>query len=283
MKSQPQKTLTDSILAAMDGTDREIISYLPYILQDSWELGSDPATIVQLIQKHRPNLRELKVLDLGCGKGAVSVRIAQKLGATCLGIDAIPEFIEEATRRSHEFQVARCCSFEAGDIRERVKTLAGFDVIILGSIGPVFGDYHMTLMSLKNCLADHGLIIIDDGYIRDDSDFSHPQLQKRSEICHQIESARMQLLDELISAKDYIKDSDDYFFKIVRKRCAELSRQHPEKRELFENYVRNQVKENDVLENKIVCSAMVIIPLIQFSIDQNNSYFHSVKIKEGVP
>jgi cyclopropane fatty-acyl-phospholipid synthase-like methyltransferase len=203
----------------------------------------------------------LKILDLGCGKGAVSVRIAQKLGCACFGIDGIPEFIDEANRKAREFQVEHLCRFTVGDIREQVRALSGFDIIILGSIGPVFGDFYTTLTTLKNCLSPQGVLIIDDGYIPDNSDFTHPLLQKRSEIYQQIQVAGMQLIDEFVSEEHNIRISDEYIYSLIEQRCAELSQIYPTKSYLFENYLSNQTKANDVLENEIVCSAMVIIPV----------------------
>jgi hypothetical protein len=35
------KSLEESVKAAMDVTDKELLPYLPYILQDFWEMGSD--------------------------------------------------------------------------------------------------------------------------------------------------------------------------------------------------------------------------------------------------
>ena len=68
----------------------------------------------------------------------------------------------------------------------------------------------------------------------------------------------MQLIDEFIINKVDIKDSDEYIFDNLRKRCYELIDKHPEKRQLFDNYIKKQEEENDVLENKVVCSTMVI-------------------------
>jgi len=39
------KTVEESILVSMDCSDRQILSYLPYILQDFWEIGTDPKTV----------------------------------------------------------------------------------------------------------------------------------------------------------------------------------------------------------------------------------------------
>ena len=252
------KTLEESVIMAMDGSDPGLIPFLPYILQDCWEIGTDPNTMIDLVRKHAQNYSNLKVLDLGCGKGAVSVKIAQEFKCDCFGIDAIKEFIAEANRKAKEYGVEHCCHFEVGDIRERVKSLKGFDIIILGSIGPVFGDYSQTLGSLKECITDDGIIIIDDGYIENDSDYTHHLVQKRDVVYRQISVSGMKLIDEIVFDRDYIKDSYDAIYESLKKRCLELIEKFPEKATLFKNYIKKQEEENFVLEKKIVCAVMVV-------------------------
>ena len=252
------KSVEESVVTAMDGTDKELFPFLPYILQDIWEIGADPDAMIRLIKKHCNNLAKLKILDLGCGKGAVSVKVSREFGCTCYGIDAIPEFIELARQKANELKLDHLCKFETGDIREKVEDLSGYDVVILGAIGPVFGDYFSTLSTLAHCIHDHGLFIIDDGYIEDDSDFTHPLMHKRSELRRQIEKAGMRLLEDDIMDKEAIKDSDDQIFANLKKRCHELIDQFPDKQALFLNYIKNQEIENDVLENKVITTAMVI-------------------------
>ncbi len=46
------KTLDESVVTAMDGSDKELFSYLPYILQDLWEIGADPDAIINLIGRY---------------------------------------------------------------------------------------------------------------------------------------------------------------------------------------------------------------------------------------
>lgn len=176
------KTIEESILTSMDCTDSEILTYLPYILQDFWEIGSDPKVMIKLIKKHFANINNLTVLDLGCGKGAVSINIAKQINCECYGIDAIPEFISFSESKAEEHGVSNLCKFEVGDIREKIKELGKYDVIILGAIGQVFGDYFETLTILNNNLKDGGIIIIDDGYIDDDSNFKHNNFHNKSEL-----------------------------------------------------------------------------------------------------
>jgi len=53
----------------------ELLPYLPYILQDYWELGSDPEVMVQLVKKYVNLSNNTRILDLACGKGAVSIKL----------------------------------------------------------------------------------------------------------------------------------------------------------------------------------------------------------------
>lgn len=252
------KTIEESVVTAMDGSDKELFPYLPYILQDLWEIGANPDVINKLIGKHFTVRDNLKILDLGCGKGAVSIKASVKFGCHCDGIDAIPEFINYAQEKAIEYKAGHLCTFEIGDIRERVKSLPTYDIIILGAIGPVFGDYYTTLTTLSKCLNEEGIFIIDDGYIENEIDYSHPLIVKQETIIQQIDTAGMQLIYDDIIEKDKIKDSDDFIFDNLKNRCNELIDKFPDKKELFLKYIKKQEEENDVLENKVVCSTMVI-------------------------
>ena len=256
--SSERKSLEKSVVASLDGTDNELYPYLPYILQDLWEIGSDPDPVIQLINKHSIDAADLKVLDLGCGKGAVSIQAAKSLGCSCYGIDAVPEFIEYAREKAEGFEVEHLCKFVQGDIREEVKHLHGYDAIILGSIGPVFGDFYLTLTTLSNCINNNGLLIIDEGYMDDNSPYTHQGIQKRGEILQQIEMAGMQLIDEKILPREDINQSNEQILGKIQSRCSELMKKHPDKKDLFLGYIKKQKQENVVLENKAICSTMVI-------------------------
>lgn len=253
------KTIEETIAAAMDITEKELLPFLPYILQDFWEIGADPDTIISLIEKHFNSFKTLNVLDLGCGKGPVSVKIAKKLGCKCYGIDAIPDFIDYAILKAKEYNVSGLCKFEVGDIRDKVKSLKDFDIIVLGAIGQVFGDYYVTLATLDNCLSENGIIIIDDGYIEDESSFSHPQMVSRQKLQDQINRAEMVIIDEVIAREDdKVIDNYDIEYNYLVKRCQELIVKHPEKADLFSNYINIQKEEYDNLKFRVIGATMVL-------------------------
>lgn len=252
------RSLEESVVTALDGDDKELFPFLPYILQDIWELGTLPEVIIRLLSGRTGLGDGFSVLDLGCGKGAVSVQVAARFGCRCHGIDAMPEFVAEARQKATEFGVDHLCTFETGDIRLRMKNLSPADVIILGAIGPVLGNYAETLAILKGCLTESGIILIDDGYIGDHSDFIHPLIQKRGEIMHQITSSGFRLLEEEIIGENDMKTMNAGIFAKLERRCRELSVRYPERKALFDGYIRKQAEENDVLENSIICSVMVL-------------------------
>ncbi|OHD56231.1 MAG: methyltransferase type 12 [Spirochaetes bacterium GWF1_51_8] len=252
------RPIEEIVTLSMDGDDKEIFYFLPYILQDFWEIGASPNIIIDLIKKHIPDPTSLKILDLGCGKGAVSVLLSKELNCRCLGIDAIKEFIDEAKKKAIEYGVENYCRFERGDIRIRIGELKDYDIIILGAIGPVFGDYFNTLTSLLRCLKSGGFILIDDGIIEDDSSFYHPLMMKRKEVKAQIERAGMRLIDEIGITGEELKESEELMESGLRKRCTELIERYPDKRNLFLNYIKKQEEESFILKTKVTCSTLVI-------------------------
>ena len=255
--SVDEKTLEESIATAMDfNRNTAIVPFLPYIMQDFWTLGTPPEIVINLVQKHCRNDSILRVLDLGCGKGATSVKLAVALNCNCLGIDGIPEFIEIAKEKAQAYEVETLCRFEVGDVREKIKALDKFDVIVLGAIGQVFGDYYATLTTLTKHLAKEGVVIINDAYIEDSSTFQHPAVLPRRELLAQIEQAGMELIDEFTG----VASNEEYTeqFESMQKRCKELTAEYPEKSSLFDDYIQIQVAEYDVMENEMVCLIMVL-------------------------
>jgi SAM-dependent methyltransferase len=252
------KSIEESIAASMDCTDLELLSYLPYILQDFWEIGASPKIIIDLVRKHMGNYSFLEILDLGCGKGAVSIKLALELKCHCLGIDAIKEFIDDGKRKAQENNVESLCTFENNDIRQRIATLKDFDVIVLGATGPVFGNYHKTFSKISNCLKREGIIIIDDGYIEDDKTLSHSFMEKKKDILCQADELQIQLIDEVIASNfEKVNEEYDIEYEFIVKRCTELIEKYPYNASLFESYKKKQNEEYDILKNKVICSTMV--------------------------
>lgn len=48
----------------------------------------------------------MKILDMGCGKGFVTISLAREFKCPCHGIDAMPVFIYEAEQKAIEYSVS---------------------------------------------------------------------------------------------------------------------------------------------------------------------------------
>ena len=246
----------------METQETAIFPFLPYILQDFWEIGTPPQMVIDLIQKHCKNISNLHVLDLGSGKGAVSVKLAAALKCNCYGIDGIPEFVEASKEKAREYGVDTLCRFEVGDIREKIKELEKFDVIILGATGPMFDDYCTALTTFSKHLAADGMIIINEGYIEDANTSYNPKnpayssILSRKKLLKQISQAGMELTDELIDK--FSEHAVTKEIENITKRCNELKTKYPEKTSLFEKYIQEQVGSYDDLENELESSLMVV-------------------------
>ena len=245
----------EKLAKSLTAESTELIPYLPYLLQDLWELGSSPKDIADMISEHIQVSDKTRVLDLACGKGAVSVHLAGVLGCKIKGIDIIPEFIEFSNKKAKEYGVENLCCFNVGDINESVKEEKDYDIVILGAVGDVLGNPEETIQNLKGTVKKGGYIFIDDAYGKDDSDDSYYTREKWL-MCFQ--NAGLKLLDERIIDDDELKSTNDEQQASIIKRANELKEKHPEKAYLFENYIKSQQAECDELENKIEGVTMLL-------------------------
>lgn len=142
----------EKLAQSLTGDSTDIIPFLPYLLQDLWELGSSPQEMLSLIKNHIPLNEDGRVLDLGCGKGAVSIRLAKELGCCCQGIDLLPDFVQYAREKAIEYGVGGLCEFTVGDIAEAVQAERGYDLVIYGAVGNILGSQRKILNSRDSCI-----------------------------------------------------------------------------------------------------------------------------------
>jgi len=248
-------TVEEGLAKSLTAESVELIPYLPYILQDLWELGSSPRDMLEMIKKHIQISKETRVLDLACGKGAVSVHLAKELGCMVKGIDIIPEFIDFAVQKAKEFGVEEFCEFFVGDITELVKTEKGYDIVTLGAVGDVLGNAEETIALLKKTVKKEGYIIIDDAYGNDES---NPQYLTREQWLAIFKKTGVKLVEDKIIANDEIAGLNDEQQTWIIKRANELKEKLPEKAYLFDSYIRSQQAECDELENEISGVTMLL-------------------------
>lgn len=238
----------------MDCDSLELVPYLPYILQDFHEMGSNPKSILKIINTLKQT-GKIDVLDLGCGKGAVTCFIAQNRDSLCFGIDAVAEFIDYANNYKNKNSINNC-DFIVGDIRNLVHLKDKYDFIILGSVGPVFEDYTIAMELLKPILKDDGYILLDDAYM-ENGKVHHITLSKE-ELFFQITNGGMQIEKEFKGKDICFEDEFDGQIEKIKERCNQLIKDNSEKESMFRKFIEKQEKEYGNLRYEITCSTLAI-------------------------
>lgn len=238
--------MEDKLAYSLGAQTTELIPYLPYLLQDLWELGGMPGEICEMLQPHMET--EMRVLDLACGKGAVSIRLAKEFRCRVKGIDLLPAFIEYAREMAVRHGVGDLCEFETGDINEAVEKERGYDVVVLSAVGDVLGDPLMTLHKLRQIVGRGGLIILDDAYSFEDSEHG---FTKANWYCA-FYDAGVAVLAEQETDRDTIAGINACNQAHIERRAEELRRKHPELSHLFDGYVENQQQECDRMLDDII-------------------------------
>ncbi len=232
-----------------------LIPYLPYLLQDLWELGSSPKDVVHLISKNIIISEKTKVLDLACGKGAVSINVAKKFGCKVKGIDIIPEFIEDAKKKAQEYNVEALCQFIVGDINQSVEIEKDYDIVIFGAVGEVLGNQKETLNKLAATIKKGGYVMIDDGYAKSEDNEIFITKEQWVEI---IEKSGYRMIDELLVDESELSGVLDEQMTCLTKRSNELKERYPNQANLFDQYLKSQLAECDELENDILGVTMLL-------------------------
>ena len=243
-------------LDSLDAGDAELIPFIPTILQDLWVLGSMPAYVIELVEKHIPITTVKNVVDLGCGKGAVLIQLSQALGLSGLGIDLLPAFVEAAQQKAVQWGVSDRVTFEVGDIREAVTHHRDIDLLIYGDDSDVLGDEQETLAALQNCIASSGWVILETTYhtLVEDERSGVPD---RAEFARRAKAAGLQFIDSVLWDKDTIRSINESNTQSIRAHIGTLIEAHPDKKNLFIEYLKNQEEECRLLENEMACATIL--------------------------
>lgn len=252
MLDKLDKRTQEELAASLTAGTTELLPFLPYLLQDLWELGSVPEEIASLLKKHNALSAGMRALDLACGKGAVSVKLAREFGIGITGIDIIPEFIEYARQKADELEVGPLCKFYVGDINAAVNEERNYDLVIYGAAGAALGKPDEVVNKLKRVIKPGGYIICDDAYLTDggkEHGLKHEyDYLTYGEWLALFEKAGVKIIDTASSLRTEENDNNT---RLITARAEELMKQRPEKKHIFEGYIKSQQDECDDLESAV--------------------------------
>lgn len=241
--------LEEKLAESLTAKTTDLIPHLSYLLQDLWELGSNPEEIIELVRRNIQVESKLRILDLACGKGAVSVKMAKELGCLVKGIDIMPEFVNYAKQKAIEYRVEQLCCFDTEDINISVSKERNYDVVIFGGAGDILGGPEITIKKLKQTIRPDGLIIIDDVYSREGSTSNYLTYEQWLEI---FIKAGVRLIEAKPVNEEDLKNINDKNNQYIINRANELKKKYPQNITIFDSYINSQLAECNELENDIV-------------------------------
>lgn len=173
-----------------------------------------------------------RVLDIACGKAELLLRIADRHGATGVGVDISPYEFQAARQRVANRELASRIEIVESDGAEYDAEPGSFDMAMCIGATWVWGGFRGTIKALKKIVLPGGLIAIGEpfkmkepheDYIAADPEFL-PTLVTHAENVAIAQDEGLTLLYALVSNQD---DWDRY--EGLQMRAAELyATEHPE-------------------------------------------------------
>ncbi len=250
--------LAEQVAWAME-TEVALLPLLPALLADLHELGTSADEIVTAL-KDAGVQPGAYVLDLGCGKGAVAVALAEHLGVHVEGIDAFVPFLEAARALAAKRGVSNRCNFREGDLHAFLGQPGSYDAVLLLSVGPVSGDHHKTVANLRTLVRPGGLIVIDDGFLAEGT-APIPEYEAyvgHAETLRRLTVAGDLLVMEIISDAEETRALNERNTDLIRQRARTLKARHPDLSNALEAYVARQELESERLGTTLICATWVL-------------------------
>jgi SAM-dependent methyltransferase len=242
---------------SLDLTSPGIEPFIPYILTDLWELGSMPDYIIRLVRANIQPGSIAAVTDFGCGKGAVLIKLARKMHFRGLGIDRVPEFIKAARQFAEDSHVAARLTFQTGDLREWISRVRRSDLVIYGYDSDLLGDVQTSLRQLSRCVSAGGWIILEAAATPEGTP-AIEGIPGEGALNDQITGSGLVPVDRILWDADELTRVNARNNQLIGARITELISAHPDKAQLFQRYLENQLAECRQLENAMVCSTWLL-------------------------
>lgn len=129
----------------------------------------DPATLARALESLGlgPGAR---VLDVGCGKGALLVDLARRFGAVGVGVDINPEFLAEGRALAERHGMAGSVTLIEREAAHLGAPAASFDLGVCIGSTHALGGYPETLRGLAGLVRPGGHVLVGQGYWKRDPD-----------------------------------------------------------------------------------------------------------------
>jgi SAM-dependent methyltransferase len=253
METETMRTEEDMIAYALE-VDPSLLPLIPELLRGFDELGSDGDAILAALRSiDLPT--SATAVDLGCGKGVISVKIASELGIRTTGVELFEPFIAECEMRAEAAGVGDLCDFIHGNIVKQAGALPPADVAIYAALGDVLGPPPETMAIVSRFVKPGGFVLISDGFVREggSADFTgFEYATSRDDVL----AGWMAHGDHLV-LESLARDDDGGEAEVIKRNVESLALRYPELKDKLLQFARDQQAEYDFLEQNFVSAVWV--------------------------
>ena len=248
MKNNSENFVDPHLIAEAYEATVEQLKFIPYLLQDLWSLGTNPVQIAEMIGLLNLLPGDSKILDLGSGKGANGITIAEKFRIKVKGIDAFKPFVDIAIEKAKEKKLDHLTNFICGDIKYLLSSERDYDAVILASMGNIWGDYKTTIKNIRDVLKPGGYILIEEGFLKENTEAGNELYLPYDEIKKQLTIFNDKIIKEIIFPDECLIKQNLQYNRWIQNRAEELYLLHPEKKNIIKQYMDRQIEECRFLE-----------------------------------
>ncbi|CAM2067630.1 Class I SAM-dependent methyltransferase [Sulfidibacter corallicola] len=257
-ESTPSPELSIDIAALLE-TEVDLLPLMPELLADLEALGGSPELTLELLERVSP-APAWRVLDLGCGKGALALAVAARFGCRVEGVDGFAPFVDEANTTARKRGLADRCRFRQGNVRHLVQTEDRYDALIFAGLGDLLGPPTETVTQLRRLLRPGGFMVIGDVFLKPGAPLAEGYgyaLHEDAMLRALTASGDRCVATSTLTDAQMIATNRDNNDRI--RRCARnLMDRHPDRAETIAAYVRRQEVECRKLETCFVDAAWLI-------------------------
>ncbi len=246
MPSRRSGPLLRAVAASLDAPPA-LIPVLPDLFRGVEALGSMPRRTVRILGSAGIGPRS-RVLDLACGKGAVAVQLARRLGCRVVGVDAFAPFIEAARDAAARRRVGGACTFRVGDAA-RVRSAHAFDAALMIGLFPL----ERAAALLRRHVRPGGVYLIDDAFLdpewprRRDLDGIPTLAEARAFIARSGD----RLLKEYIPTPSALRRLNSSLLRRLDRHAREIARGSPRLAPALREFLDRQRHANRLMEGPI--------------------------------
>ena len=248
--------------------DVALLPYLPELLADLDELGSDAELIAEVIcDLELPS--DAHVIDLGCGRGGVAVEIAEELELAVTGIELFEPFVDACQQLAERRGVADRCKFVHGDVSTMAMQVPKADVAVYAALGDVLGRLDETIAIIRRYVKPGGYLVVSDVFLAEGASSDYPgfeQYAEREETIRRLTSCGDVLVREVLldgEGEEGEEDDDESEDEVdegelIAARAANIAKRQPELAAALQTFVDSQHAENEFIDQNLIDAVWVL-------------------------